>query len=220
VSAQSTQSTPRVLTSLRLPELMSQDPAELDALLASTIVAHVAHVGPDGMPGILPTAVARWADGIVVHGSTGSRWMRLVTGQHAAVSITAVDGIVVARSAFESSLLYRSAVVFGRFRSLDGAEKKDAVEALTERLVPGRVAEVRASTTRELAATLVLAMPLTEWSLRISDGWPEDPDEDVAGDAWAGQIRFGERPTTVVEAPDLRPGIAATSSVRTLRPAH
>ncbi len=204
----------------RLPELMTRDRDQLDALLASTIVAHVAFVTEDGYPAVLPTAAVMVQDRLVVHGSTGSRWMRLVAGAPAVVSITAVDGVVVARSAFESSLLYRSAVVFGSFTALSGEEKAAALDVLTERLVPGRTAEVRPSTAKELAATLVLAMPLETWSLRVSDGWPEDPDDDVAGSAWAGQVLFGQRPTTVHPAPDLAAGIPVPGSVAGLRTKH
>ena len=201
-----------------MPELMSRDRRELDELLDSTLVASVAYTAEDGTPSVLPTGFARWGDSIVIHGSTGSRWMRLASGTPAAVSETAVDGIVVARSAFESSLLYRSAVLFGAFRRLEEEEKLAALDVLTDALVPGRVAEVRASTPKELAATLVLAMPIAEWSLRISDGWPEDPDDDIAGDAWAGHIRFGARPTEIVGAPDLRAGVPIPPSVSSLRP--
>lgn len=208
------------IDSTRMPELMSRDRRALDGLLDSTIVAHVAFVAEDDTPGILPTAAARWRDELVVHGSTGSRWMRLVSGAPVAVSITAVDGIVVARSAFESSLLYRSAVLFGSFRRLDGQEKSDALDALTDRLIPGRLGEVRASTRRERAATLVLALPIREWSLRISDDWSEDPADDVADEAWAGHVRFGDRGHTVLAAPDLRPGIPVPPSVSGLRPSH
>ncbi|WP_341953725.1 pyridoxamine 5'-phosphate oxidase family protein [Salinibacterium sp. TMP30] len=200
----------------RIPELMSHSREVLDALLDSTIVGHIAYVDEQGAPGVLPTAVARFGDALIVHGSTGSRWMRLVSGAPAAVSVTAVDGIVVARSAFESSLLYRSAVLFGSFQVLAGTEKTDALDALTDKLIPGRLNEVRPNTTKELAATLVLSMPIDEWSLRVSDGWPEDADSDIAGDTWAGQVRFGRQPVTVLDAPDLRPGILASQSVRAL----
>lgn len=200
-----------------MPEMMSRSRDALNALLDSTIVGHVAYVDEDGTPGVLPTAIARYGDALIAHGSTGSRWMRLVSGAPAAVSITSVDGIVVARSAFESSLLYRSAVLFGSFRALDGAEKADALDAVTDKLIPGRLSEVRPNSKKELAATLVLSMPISEWSLRVSDGWPEDTDDDIAGDAWAGHVRFGQAPVTVFNAPDLRSGIHAPESVRTLR---
>jgi hypothetical protein len=200
-----------------MPELMSHSREVLDSLLDSTIVGHVAYVDEDGAPGVLPTAVARFGNALIVHGSTGSRWMRLVSGVPAAVSVTSVDGIVVARSAFESSLLYRSAVLFGSLRVLAGTEKTNALDALTDKLIPGRLNEVRPNTTKELAATLVLSLPIDEWSLRVSDGWPEDADSDIIGDAWAGQVRFGRQPVTVLDAPDLRPGIPTPESVKALR---
>ena len=201
----------------RMPELMSHDRSRLNELLETTAVAHVAFVDEDGRPGVLPTAVARLGERLVVHGSTGSRWMRLVGGSPAVLSITAVDGVVVARSAFESSIAYRSAVVVGSFTVLEGAEKLAALDVLTDRLLPGRVAEVRRPTKKELAATLLLAMPLESWSLRISDGWPEDPEEDVATDAWAGIAWFGERPVSAITAPDVRDGIPVPVSVEGLR---
>jgi nitroimidazol reductase NimA-like FMN-containing flavoprotein (pyridoxamine 5'-phosphate oxidase superfamily) len=197
-----------------MPELMSTDRAELDALLASTVVGHVGFVDDTGRARVLPTAVVRWGERIVIHGSTGSGWLRrLAEGAPACVTVTAVDGVVVARSAFESSLLYRSAVLFGQFTVLQGTEKLAALDALTDRLLPGRVAEVRRPTAKELAATLLLAMPLTEWSLRTSDGFAEDPDDDVAGPAWAGQVRLGPAPLSIVPAPGLRPGIPVPASV-------
>ena len=198
----------------RMPEKMSRDRAELDALLDSEIVGNVAYVHDDGTPGVLPTAVARHGDELIVHGSTGSRWMRLVSGAPVAVSVTAVGGIVVARSAFESSLIYSSAVLFGSFRVLDGDDKAAALDAITEKLIPGRLAEVRPNSKKELAATLVLALPITEWSLRTSDEWPEDTEADIAADAWGGQVRFAARAATVVAAPDLRSGIRVPESVR------
>ncbi len=207
-------------TPIRLPRTMSTDRAALDALLASTVVGHVAFVTAEGEPAVLPTAVVRRGDELVVHGSTGSRWMRLASGSPAVVSIAVVDGVVVARSAFESSLLYRSAVLFGRFRTLRGAEQSAALDAITERLIPGRVPEVRPSSRKELAATLVLAMPIDEWSLRVSDGGPAPPAEDGAGPAWAGTVRFGKRPTGVADAPDLRDGIPVPPSIAALRARH
>lgn len=201
----------------RMPELMSHDRGELDALLASAIVGHVAFVSQDGHPAVLPTAVAVSRDRLVVHGSTGSRWMRLVAGAPAAVSVTAVDGVIVARSTFESSPAYRSAVIFGSFQVLEGDVKDAALDALIDRLIPGRAAEVRPSTAKELAATLVLAMPLTQWSLRVSDGWAQDPVDDVAGPAWAGQVHFGGRPVTISPAPDLAAGTAVPRSITRIR---
>jgi len=200
----------------RLPEKGVTDVRELHALLDRSYVAHVGVVR-DGHPLVVPTGMARDGDRLLVHGSTGSGWMRLLAdGADACVTVTSLEGIVVARSAFESSFHYRSAVVFGQFTVLDGDAKRAALDVLVEHLVPGRLAEVRASTNRELAATLVLALPLDTWSLRVSDKWPEDEPDDVSGDAWAGVVPmrpvFGEP----LPAPDLRAGIPVPPSVRAL----
>ena len=203
----------------RLPEHGSTDRADLDRLLDSVVVGHVGLVRDDGSPAVIPTAVARDGDRVLVHGSTGSGWMRaLADGREVCLTVTALDGVVVARSAFESSFHYRSAVLYGRCTRLAGDQVEAALDALTERMLPGRTTEVRRPTARELAATMVLALPITEWSLKVSDGWPEDPDEDVAGPAWAGVVPLtppsydAPRP-----APDLRDGIEVPPSVRRLR---
>src|ERR1700761_5788583 len=108
----------------RLPEMMSSDRADLDALLDRTVLGHFAFTDEDGSPVALPSVVVRWEDRILTHGSTGSRWLRrIASGVPVAVSVATVDGIVVARSAYESSLLYQSAVLFGSFVPLEGAEK-------------------------------------------------------------------------------------------------
>ncbi|WP_045878662.1 pyridoxamine 5'-phosphate oxidase family protein [Pseudofrankia sp. DC12] len=198
----------------RLPDLMSRDRAELDALLASAVLGHVGLVDEDGHPVVIPTAVVRWEDRLVIHGSTGSRWMRRIgLGAPVSVSVAAIDGVIVARSAFESAVIYRSAVFFGRFTPLEGAQKERALDVVTDRLLAGRVAELRRPTARELAATSLLAMPIVDWSLRILDEFAADPADDVAGPAWAGQLRFGPPAATVVPAPDLRPGVPVPASV-------
>ena len=200
----------------RLPEKAVDDPAVLHALLDEAYVAHVGLVR-DGTPLVVPTGMARSGDTLLVHGSTGSGWMRaLATGAEACVTVTSLDGLVVARSAFESSFHYRSAVLFGRFTALSGAEKTGALDVLVEKLIPGRTAEVRESSARELAATLVLALPIERWSLKVSDKWPEDEPDDVAGDAWAGVVPLVAGFGTPRPAPDLRDGIDVPASVRRL----
>lgn len=200
------------LTPQRLPEKMSDDLAELHRLLDDTALAHVSIVR-DGRPFTFGTLIARVDDRVAIHGSTGSRWMRQLVHQPCAVAITKVDGVVVARSAFESSVLYRSALILGRFAVAPEDRKDRVLTALTDRLIPGRSLEVRPSRKKELAATLLLEMPIEEWSLRISDGWPEDPDGDVAGDAWAGRIRFTGVSSELEPAHDLREGIVPTASI-------
>ncbi|GAA1622791.1 MULTISPECIES: pyridoxamine 5'-phosphate oxidase family protein [Brevibacterium] len=196
----------------RSPEMMSTEFADLCALLDDTAIAHVSVIR-DGRPFTFGTLIARVDDGIVIHGSTGSRWMRQLTAEPCAVAVTKVDGVVVARSAFESSMLYRSALILGQFAEVPEARKEEVLRLLTDRLIPGRTAEVRPSTKKELAATMLLEMPMNEWSLRISDDWPEDPDDDVAGDAWAGKIRFTELRSRLEATPDLRAGISPTPAI-------
>lgn len=206
------------LTSItRLPEKASTDRAALDELLDACLIAHVGFA-VDHQPVVIPTAVARDGDQVLVHGSTGSRWMRrLSAGAEAALAVTTIEGLLIARSAFESSMHYRSAVLFGAFSRVEGAAKDQALDRLTEHLLPGRVVEVRRPTAKELAATLVLAMPIVRWSLKISDGWPEDPESDVSEDAWAGVVPLATRHGEPRAAPDLRSGIGVPSSVRALR---
>jgi nitroimidazol reductase NimA-like FMN-containing flavoprotein (pyridoxamine 5'-phosphate oxidase superfamily) len=200
----------------RLPEKAVAERAALDALLDTAQVAHVGLIA-DGHPVVIPTAYARDGDRLLVHGSTGSRWMRLLAdGAPACVSVTALDGIVVARSAFESSLHYRSAVLFGVLTPVGGADLERALDVLVDRLIPGRSTEVRRSSPRELAATLLLAMPLDEWSLKISDGWPEDEPADVEGPAWAGVVPLRSSYGEPRPAPDLRAGTEFPPSVRRL----
>jgi nitroimidazol reductase NimA-like FMN-containing flavoprotein (pyridoxamine 5'-phosphate oxidase superfamily) len=201
---------------IRLPELASTDRGALDALLDGALVGHFGLVAEDGTPVVIPTAVIRDGDRVLAHGSTGSRWMRrLASGVPTALAITSYDGLVVARTAFESSIHYRSAVLFGHCARVTD-DKQQVLDLITERLLPGRVGEVRRPTKAELAATLVLALPIEDWSLRISDGWPEDQDSDVAGPAWAGVVPLHQVYDSPLDAPDLRAGIEVPPSVRAL----
>jgi nitroimidazol reductase NimA-like FMN-containing flavoprotein (pyridoxamine 5'-phosphate oxidase superfamily) len=203
-------------TPIRLPEKASTDRADLDALLATARVGHFAVVAEDGTPAVIPTMVVRDGDRVLAHGSTGSRWMRrLASGVPTALGVTAYDGIVVARSAFESSIRYRSAVIFGRCSPV-ADDKERFLDRVTDALIPGRRTELRRPTKAELAATMVLALPLEVWSLKVSAGWPEDEEEDIAGPAWAGVIPVREVYDAPLPAPDLRAGIEVPPSVRAL----
>jgi len=201
----------------RLPEYASRDRAVLDGLLDTALVGHFGLVAEDGTPVVIPTAVIRDGDRVLAHGSTGSRWMRmLAAGAPTALAVTAYDGLIVARSAFESSIRYRSAVVFGRCAAVGDDDKERVLDLVTERLLPGRVAEVRRPSKAELAATLVLALPLDDWSLKVSDGWPEDEQADIDGPAWAGVVPLVLSHAPALPAPDLADGIAVPPSVRAL----
>ena len=198
----------------RLAELQSTSRRQLDDLLDTTPLATVAFVR-DGHPVALPIGCARIDDDVIIHGSTGSPWLRaLADGAPAAVSVTTLDGVLVARSGFESSFHYRSAVLFGVFEKIDD-DKVGYLETLTDTFIPGRVAELRASNRKEIAATLVLRLPITvdNWSLKISDGWPEDPEEDVAAGGWAGVVPITASYGTPLRAPDCDESIPVPASV-------
>ena len=195
--------------------------AELDRLLDDIVLAHVGITGKDGTVVVIPTAIARDGDNVLVHGSTGSGWMRqAATGKPVCITVTDLTGIIVARSAFENSFRYRSAVLFGTFTRLPGHEVPRALAMLTEKFLPGRLAEVRPNSPRELAATLVLSMPIREWSMKVSADWPTDRTGDITGSAWAGLIPLRIQPGNPQPAPDLRPGTPIPPSVRALLPGH
>lgn len=202
----------------RLSDKASNDRAALDRLLDTVNIGHFAIVGADGHPVVLPTAIVRDGDRVLAHGSTGSGWLRrLAAGAPTCLAVTAFDALVVARSAFESSMRYRSAVLFGQCEAITEPDAKNrALDVITDALIPGRRAEIRASTGKEIAAVLVLALPIEEWSLKVSEGWPEDPPEDVDGPAWAGVLPVEQRYAEPLPAPDLRDGISAPASVRHL----
>ena len=185
----------------------------------SARVGHFAITDAERGPVVIPSAIARDGDRVLVHGSTGSRWLRaLAGGAPTCLAVTTVHGLVVARSAFESSMHYRSAVLFGTCERLSGTDAEAALDVITDALIPGRVVELRRPTRRELDATLILALPMTEWSLKVSDGWPEDDVDDIAGAAWAGIVPLYETVGTPLPAPDLRNDIEPPRSVQDLSP--
>jgi uncharacterized protein len=183
------------------------DRAVLDAILDAGVVAHVGVVD-DGQPFVLPMAYARDGDRLLLHGSTASRLMRLLAeGAPACVSVTHLDGIVVARSAFESSMQYRSALVLGRCRP--AADHEVALARITDGLLPGRWAEARPMRAREAAATSIVELALEEWSVKVSTDGPGDPDEDRRTDVWAGVLPV----RTVVGEPEPDSDVPTTVAV-------
>ena len=202
----------------RLAEKQSTSRERLDELLDATPLATIALIRDDH-PVIFPIGCARIDDELVIHGSTGSPWLRqLAGGAAAAVSVTALAGVLVARSGFESSFQFRSAVLFGTFEVVPEADKVGYLETLTDAFIPGRVAELRSSTARELAATLVLRLATgpENWSLKIGDGWPEDGEEDVAAGGWAGVVPIVTTYGSPLRAPDCDPAIVVPPSVRSM----
>jgi nitroimidazol reductase NimA-like FMN-containing flavoprotein (pyridoxamine 5'-phosphate oxidase superfamily) len=202
----------------RLPEKGRYDRATIEAILDRALVAHVAFVAQDG-PVCIPLLHARVGERLLVHGSRASRALRLLAGgADACVTVTSVHGLVLARSAFEHSTNYESVVAFGRFEAIeDEAERLSALEAFTEKILPGRWAELRAPTAQELKATSVLALPLDAASAKVGSGGPDDDDsEDAALDVWAGRIPFVTTYGEPVPSPGLRSGIPVPPSVRRL----
>ena len=178
-------------------------------------VAHVAVRDGDGQPYVVPVAYARDGDTVLFHGSTGSRlFTSLAAGAPTCLTVTLLDGLVAARSVFESSMHYRSAMVLATARVLEGDAKLAALERITEHLLPGRWGDARPPNARELAATLVLALPLAEWSVKVSDGPPADAAEDLDRPVWAGVVPLREVAGDPVPAPDLRGGHPVPGYVR------
>jgi uncharacterized protein len=199
----------------RLPEKQLHDRASLDAVLDAGRVAHIAVDDEQGRPYVVPVAYARDGDAVLIHGSTASRLFRsLATGAPTCLTVTLLDVLVLARSVFESSMHYRSAMVLGSATALDGDAKVAGLGRISEHLMPGRWADARQPNRKELAATLVLSMPLDEWSVKVSDGPPEDAEEDLGLPVWAGVLPLYESYGDASPAPDLRPGLDLPSYVR------
>ncbi|MGA0866353.1 MAG: pyridoxamine 5'-phosphate oxidase family protein [Candidatus Nanopelagicaceae bacterium] len=199
----------------RLPHKESTDRADLMEIITRSRVAHVAI--DDGGPVIIPVAVAHWHDGseLLLHGSTASRlFKRLGDGVEACVSLTLLDGLVLARSAFESSMNYKSLLAFGHGRVLEGAEKEEALLALTEHLFPGRTKELRASTEQELKATSIIAFPLDDYRIKVSDKEPEDPERDLGEPVWAGVLPIQQIFGEPIPASNLNPGIEPPTYIK------
>jgi len=201
----------------RLPERAVDDREVVAAILDEGFVCHAAYV-TDGRPVVIPTLYIRDGDHVLLHGSNSMGMARAVrTGSPLSIAVTLVDGLVLARSAFNSSANYRSVVIHGMGRLLEGEEKVAAFAVIVERLIPGRLAELRPSTASEMAQTSVIAVSLDEVSAKVRDGGPDDEPEDLAEPVWAGVV-----PTSLVfgdPVPDaeLAPGIDLPDYLRPYR---
>jgi nitroimidazol reductase NimA-like FMN-containing flavoprotein (pyridoxamine 5'-phosphate oxidase superfamily) len=172
-----------------MPARADYERETIDAILDEALVAHVGFA-VDGEPYVIPTLHARVDEQVYFHGSSASRTVRaLAGGAQMCLTVTLLDGLVLARSAVHHSVNYRSVVVLGQARPIEEpVEKMAAIEAFTERLIPGRWQEVRGPTAKELKAIQVLALPLSEASAKVRSGPPVDDDEDYALDTWAGVV--------------------------------
>src|SRR5688572_16189243 len=199
----------------RSPKKGHYDRTRIDEVLDRALVAHVAFVDKDE-PVCIPMLHARVGDRVYIHGSRASRMMRaLSTGRPACLTVTLVDGLVLARSVFEHSANYESVVAFGRFTPVeDAAEMLAALEAFTDKILPGRWSEVRPPSKKELKATTILAMTIDEAAAKVRSGPPDDDDsEDAALDIWAGELPMTTSFEKPVPSPGLRAGIPVPKSV-------
>ena len=181
----------------RSPKRSIPDREVLNAILDAGLVAHVAVVDDAGQPYVMPVAYARDGDSVIFHGSTASRLFRhLAEGRPTCLTVTLLDGVVFARSAFNSSMNYRSVVVLGVAQRLEGDEELDALRRIADHLTPGRWEVARQPNAKERAATLTLRLSLAECSVKVRTGGPNDDAEDVAdpvfGSIWAGHLPMTE----------------------------
>lgn len=171
----------------RLHEKAAYDFATIAAVLDAQPVAHVAHL-VEGAPRVQPTL--QWRDGarIFWHGSSASRMMKASRGAPVCLSVSTLDGLVLARSGFEHSVLFRSVTIFGTAEPVEGAEKARQLEAMIEGMFPGRWPQLRPMTAQEVKATMVLSLPVTEASAKLGLGGPADPQADRDWPVWAGTV--------------------------------
>ncbi|WP_010094858.1 pyridoxamine 5'-phosphate oxidase family protein [Burkholderia ubonensis] len=182
----------------RITKLGRYDRATLHAIVDAAYVCHVAFADEHGVH-CIPTACWRDGDHLYIHGSNGSRMLKLATdGAQVCVTITHLDGLVLARSAFEHSMNYRSAMIYGAFDAVEGEAKAAALETFLERLAPGRSREVRPGDANELAATTVLRIPLEEAACKVRSGGPEDGEDDLSLPVWAGVLPLALQPQAPV----------------------
>jgi nitroimidazol reductase NimA-like FMN-containing flavoprotein (pyridoxamine 5'-phosphate oxidase superfamily) len=180
----------------------------IDAILDEALIAHLGVVSPDGQPIVVPMLHARCGDVVYCHGSLASRTLRAMQGgAPACLTVSLLDGLVLARSAMHHSANYRSAIILGVARPVEReAEKQAALRAIVEHIVPGRAEHIRGPSENELKATSVLALPIEEASAKVRSGPPVDDDEDYALEVWAGVVPLRTRAGSPEADPALAPG--------------
>lgn len=173
----------------RLADRGRYDEQTIHDIVDATFLCHLAITDPEGRPVVLPTLHARIENRLYVHGSPASRLLRSARATEVCCTISVIDGLVLARSAFHHSVNYRSVAVFGRpAEVVDEPEKRAALDAIVEHVMSGRAADCRPASEKELRATTVLALPLDEASAKVRTGWPVDDDEDYSLPYWAGVV--------------------------------
>ncbi|AOY99367.1 hypothetical protein BKK81_08895 [Cupriavidus sp. USMAHM13] len=193
-AAQPVRQAPSARTRIRrMPARGSYDTAELHAILDDAYLCHVAFADEAGTH-CIPTACWRAGDHLYIHGSNGSRMLKVAAaGTQVCVTVTHLDGLVLARSAFHHSMNYRSAVIYGVFETVEEAHKAAALDAFVEHIAPGRSHEVRRGDRNELGATTVLRLALDESVTKCRRGGPKDDEADMAVPAWAGVLPMALR---------------------------
>lgn len=187
----------------RVPHKEVKDRQVLHQILDAALVGHVGFV-QDGQPFVIPVAIARDGDDLLLHGSRASRLFKtLASGAPCAVSVTHIDALVLARSAFESSMNYRSALILGVAQELEGEEKIRAFDALTDHLLPERRSSLRPLNDDEIRQTMMLRLPMDEASVKISSKFPADDEEDLSWPVWAGNIPIEHRYGTPIPDPRM-----------------
>ncbi len=202
-----------------MPERGAHDRATIEAILDEALVSHLGF-SVDGRPYVIPTLHARIDDRVYFHGSAASRTLRaLADGTEMCLTATLLDGVVLARSAVHQSVNYRAVMVFGQAEAITDMERKRAaIEAFSERLIPGRWPEVRAPTDNELKAISVLSLPLDEASAKLRSGGPKDDEEDYSREGWTGVIPIATVAGTPLGDERLAPGTEPSSAILDWRP--
>jgi uncharacterized protein len=195
----------------RKRERGSHDRAAIDAILDEALIAHLGIADEHGQPFVIPTLHARMGDEVYLHGSTASRALRaLHDGAPVCLTVSLLDGLVLARAVMHHSANYRSVMLLGKARLVEAPQEKlAALEAVVEHIVPGRWAEARVPSANELKATAVLALPIDEASAKIRSGPPQDDEDDYALPVWAGVIPLVTEARAPQPDPRLSPAIAA-----------
>ena len=190
----------------------SHDRDAAAAILDEALVGHLGFADATGAPMVLPVGIARDGNRVLIHGSTGSRLLRAVAdGGPVCLTVTLLDALVLARSASETSMNYRSVVILGRATEVTGPDKERALAVITDHLTPGRWDLQRPMTRKELAAVMVVALPLEELSVKARSGGTIEPPEDQSWPIWAGQVPLRLMAGAPVPEPEVPVGLAPTA---------
>jgi len=197
----------------RIPQRGHFDRDTINAIIDEALICHVGIVDAEGHPIVIPTFHGRDGNDLLIHGGAASRLLRTAKDSNVSVTITLLDSLVMARSAFHHSANYRSVVIFGVPEQItDDAEADAGLNVLVEALIPGRMSEVRPNTTKEIRATSILRLPINEASAKIRNGPPVDDEEDMDAPVWAGLLPVETHFGTPITADDMRSDLPPSPS--------